>query len=79
MILQKNYNSSSPLHTHIITQCLRNNKEISGNQLNFPFMEQMSYCFKKSPKNVQPHTSYRRLKKVKTPEQLMFPFFEKNQ
>ena len=53
MLLQKHKNLPSQPHNHIIAQCLINSKGLNYNQLQFPFMYQMSFCYKKIPNKTQ--------------------------
>ncbi len=76
MVLQKTYNSPSQLHNHIITQCLRNNKEISGNQIKFPFMKKMPLCYKKNRNKAQKIIRKKRLINNKKYNQLQYDFLK---
>ncbi len=76
MVLEKNNKSPSQLHNHIIAQCSGNNKEISGNQLNFPFMKQMPLCYKKNRNKAQKIIKKKRLINNKKSNQLQFSFLE---
>lgn len=74
-MLQITTKSASQLHIHIIAQCSGNNKEISGNQLNFPFMKQMPLCYKKNRNKAQKIIK-KRLINNKKYKQLQFSFLE---
>ena len=76
MVLEKNNKLASQLHNHIIAQCSGNNKEISGNQLNFPFMKQMPLCYKKNHNKAQKIIRKKRLINNKKSNQLQFSFLE---
>lgn len=76
MLLEKNNKSVLQLHNHIIAQCSENNKEISGNQLNFPFMKQMSYCYKNNSDKAQKNIKKKRLINHEKSKQLQFGFLE---
>lgn len=76
MVLEKNNKSALQLHNHIIAQCSGNNKEISVNQLNFPFMKQMPLCYKKNRNKAQKIIKKKRLINNKKSNQLQFSFLE---
>lgn len=76
MVLEKNNKLASQLHNHIIAQCSGNNKEISGNQLNFPFIKQMPLCYKKNRNKAQKIIKKKRLINNKKYNQLQFGFLE---
>ena len=76
MVLEKNNKSPSQLHNHIIAQCLGNNKEISGNQIKFPFMKQMPFCYKKNPNKAQKIIKKKKLINHEKSKQLQFGFLE---
>lgn len=75
-MLQITTKSASQLHNHIIAQFSGNNKEISGNQLNFPFMKQMPLCYKKNRNKAQKIIKKKRLINNKKSNQLEFSFLE---
>ena len=76
MVLEKNNKLASQLHNHIIAQCSGNNKEISGNQLKFPFIKQMPLCYKKNRNKAQKIIKKKRLINNKKSNQLQFSFLE---
>lgn len=76
MILQKSQTSSPEPYNHIIAQYLANNKGLSYNQLQFPFMEQMSFCYKNNSDKAQKITYKKRLTNYEKPKQLEFGFLE---
>ena len=76
MILQKSQNLPSKPHNYIIAHFLRNSKGLSYNQLQFPFMEQMSFCYKNKSDKAQKIISKKRLTNYKPTKQLQFGFLE---
>ena len=79
MILQKSLPLSPESYNHIIAQYLANNNGLSYNQLQFPFMEQMSFCYKNNYNKAQKIIKKKRLTNDKKPKQLEFGFLEKIQ